>query len=139
MTAIVISDVDDVVDYNYERECVNGDGDNANAQGAIDMPDEPIIEITQTDAHQDIDPLSIVKMEHADILNKEVERSQLDQLNNFHVVKIGDDLEMFYEHQDSFTPKLNVIQMKQNDKLSGNMPFFIDVSLNQIYSQTQYE
>lgn len=64
-----------------------------------------------------------------EIFNKEVEKVQLGHLDNFHTIEIDDDLQMFYEQEASFTPMLSIIQIKENDKLSGNLPFFIDVSI----------
>lgn len=89
---------------------------------------EPFIILDRCDLLES-DPLQIVKMENNEVFNQDVATVQLDELNNFHVVEIDDDIEMFYEKETDFTPKLNIVQVKGNDIFSGNMPFYIEVSM----------
>lgn len=93
----------------------------------IDIPDG-------INANAESDPLQ-VKIENTQIFNQVIAEDVINSsIKGFNAVKIDEDLEMFFDSDDSFKPMIQTHQVKPNDAFSGNVPFSIDVNNDRLYN-----
>lgn len=134
------------IDQNAEPsgEEQNGElcGDEPNSE-TIEPRDEPLEDgffgdeepmdiLDAVSVNAEPDPLQ-VKVESIEIFNMNVAEEVIIDNMGFNVVKVDDDLEMFFDSDASFKPKVHTHQVKPNDEFSGNIPFSIDVSTFSVF------